>query len=1148
MTASQSKRALVFLSASARDARYRDGLRERLLAFPDIECWDRSQLTLADNWDDETKAALNRTSLAVVLLSPAYLESPETGEYELHVLGDYAKTKGLTLFPILLEECGWRRYPFLHRVQVSSDGKPLSSLSEEVLAAEYERIAAIIRDLVLSAPEVETETVEDFQFSTAANLVISAAGSLGLKTNRGRITASSLLFALAGSEWATAPLPPTLQFFRTALNKNDAYKREFETFLEQGVPSQGKTMVSISGTRWRMTANSREIVRRAAGIARHVSENGSNVVHVRHLFASLINSISPDAAGSSSVRERLKRFGVEEAELRAEFREHVGIIAPDENGSAWDGILGTASAFQPATATGADPQTVSPLNELDFRSTYSAFIPDRASYRPRTSNELIDDSLNVRTYASHLAQVIAAKDTAMPLSIGLFGAWGAGKSHFIDLLDEQLNELKKQPGNAFHKQIVPIRFNAWHYLDTNLWASLVSEIFDQLFAFLESPEEKEQAKLENLKKQIADQSALAAEANAAVETAQKVRIKAEKELRTAIQERIKEEGEVSRLLDDLTNLPIAVEVKNQLRDVAKALGVPKLERSFKELEARAEEVRSLTGRIKALALSIFTGPGWWVRATLFIVALVSPLIVSWLALHGTPWVKDLLAGTSRTIAQVITAIAALSTWLAAQVKAGNSIVTKLEGAYDQVAKVRADREATDRAAKAQAALAEKKQAEEEARHTLHEAEEKLKTIKAELAELAPGRQLMRFLRERATAEDYRRHLGLVSLVRQDFKQLSDLMTAPKTESKPNASPTPNAAPNAAAASNANGSATATAPPATAPPELPVIDRIILYIDDLDRCRADRVIEVLEAVHLLLAFPLFAVVVAVDPRWLRQSLLDHYPRLLGGADADGANARTRSLGRPATPQDYLEKIFQVPFNLQPMEKTGYELLVDHLFSSNGSKTKEPQQALAASAVQNLVLSPLAESTATNRVEATIAIDPPITVPLDANPLLKVADKQTPAPPADPERLVLTGKEIGDVKRFQLLFQTPRAVKRLANTYSLIRVGVGQSEWSNYLGTADSAADYRVPLLLLAVTSAFPALARPWLLWLRRTPPSHWQIEDAELKTLIESNADTTASAEWQKLQECLQKVELDGWPPPDPKTLDRWVPRVARYSF
>ena len=51
--------------------------------------------------------------------------------------------------------------------------------------------------------------------------------------------------------------------------------------------------------------------------------------------------------------------------------------------------------------------------------------------------------------------------------------------------------------------------------------------------------------------------------------------------------------------------------------------------------------------------------------------------------------------------------------------------------------------------------------------------------------------------------------------------------------------------------------------AARPPAPETLSRIILYIDDLDRCDPERVIDVLQAVHLLLAFPLFVVVVAVD---------------------------------------------------------------------------------------------------------------------------------------------------------------------------------------------------------------------------------------------------------------------------------------------
>ncbi len=62
-------------------------------------------------------------------------------------------------------------------------------------------------------------------------------------------------------------------------------------------------------------------------------------------------------------------------------------------------------------------------------------------------------------------------------------------------------------------------------------------------------------------------------------------------------------------------------------------------------------------------------------------------------------------------------------------------------------------------------------------------------------------------------------------------------------------------------------------------QLPRFSRIVLYIDDLDRCPPDKVVDVLQAVHLLLCFPLFVVVVAVDARWVSRALHERFPGLL-----------------------------------------------------------------------------------------------------------------------------------------------------------------------------------------------------------------------------------------------------------------------------
>ena len=93
---------------------------------------------------------------------------------------------------------------------------------------------------------------------------------------------------------------------------------------------------------------------------------------------------------------------------------------------------------------------------------------------------------------------------------------------------------------------------------------------------------------------------------------------------------------------------------------------------------------------------------------------------------------------------------------------------------------------------------------------------------------------------------------------------------------------------------------------------------MLYIDDLDRCPPRRVVEVLEAVHLMLALDLFVVVVAVDARWLIRSMEYHYRELFGPDAKPGAVnlAEAAASPDPVSPVDYLDKIFQIPYVLAP----------------------------------------------------------------------------------------------------------------------------------------------------------------------------------------------------------------------------------------
>ena len=98
-------------------------------------------------------------------------------------------------------------------------------------------------------------------------------------------------------------------------------------------------------------------------------------------------------------------------------------------------------------------------------------------------------------------------------------------------------------------------------------------------------------------------------------------------------------------------------------------------------------------------------------------------------------------------------------------------------------------------------------------------------------------------------------------------------------------------------------------------EIPAINTLVIFIDDLDRCLPQNIIETFEAIRLFLAVEKTAFVIAADERIIRYSIHTRYP-----ADA-GVD-----IGR-----DYLEKIVQVPLRVPPLTGSEVEGYLNLLFS-------------------------------------------------------------------------------------------------------------------------------------------------------------------------------------------------------------------------
>lgn len=87
------------------------------------------------------------------------------------------------------------------------------------------------------------------------------------------------------------------------------------------------------------------------------------------------------------------------------------------------------------------------------------------------------DRLNFEDYANAFAALLRNPATQPPLAIGLYAAWGMGKSFLMRLIRRALE--KDPPADT--PQFIFVDFNAWVYSGSdNLWAGLISRIYERV--------------------------------------------------------------------------------------------------------------------------------------------------------------------------------------------------------------------------------------------------------------------------------------------------------------------------------------------------------------------------------------------------------------------------------------------------------------------------------------------------------------------------------------------------------------------------------------------------------------------------------------------------------------------------------------------
>ena len=772
------------------------------------------------------------------------------------------------------------------------------------------------------------------------------------------------------------------------------------------------------------------------------------------------------------------------------------------------------------------------------------------------------DLLNIGPEVDAIATVLAARKVDPPLALGLFGDWGTGKTFFMDELEKRIALLASREAAAdrhgdarvYCRNIVQLRFNAWHYIDVDLWASLANAIFEGLDDAMANQQfnskviegrgrqraglllkrAKAETDLEEKRQEQAEADRLAAEAQAEVERVEGKydelvdAVRPEVILASGLKVAVEQPEVAARIKEEKAKVSAAV------KDVAEQLKV-------KPEILEAELAGGSTSGYVAVWKALLQDKAW--RIWVPIAALAGFAVVVALGLDALGFDSAALVGAG------VSLLVGVAAGLRPLLEAGGRVSRVMADARAEAQRLVKEERDKERE-KARAKKEKLDQGARDAADAVLKKEAALSAIDDDLGKLRPGRQMADFVRVRQSSNEYKSRLGVVARARDDFEELSRLLAIDKDDE---------ALPDGVKAAG-DETADAAGPKA--------IERIILYIDDLDRCKEKEVVAVLQAVHLLLAFPLFVVIVAVDPRWLLHSLrvesgvFAAKQEGLSDDDEDG-------LGWEATPLNYLEKIFQIPFALRPMGETGFGKIINNLVGyderageaihTNGRSGSATVQSV--SEVQSATESgngagrrPEASAVATER-DGNAPQAEETAESVDAEPAgpgpdegATQDDAETRPVEMNPRSLDISDGERRYMAHMYPLIGTPRGAKRFVNVYRLLKASHPVTEQGSFA----KPGVHRPVLLLLAALTGYPRETAEILRILVEDEPGgtwwNFVLPYAEQAAKATKEEDPLRSASWEQLTAKLQQVQSADERDLSCDDMRVRAREVARYSF
>ncbi|MCB0118732.1 MAG: TIR domain-containing protein [Anaerolineales bacterium] len=262
-------------------------------------------------------------------------------------------------------------------------------------------------------------------------------------------------------------------------------------------------------------------------------------------------------------------------------------------------------------------------------------------------------------------------------------------------------------------------------------------------------------------------------------------------------------------------------------------------------------------------------------------------------------------------------------------------------------------------------------------------------------------------------------------------------------------------------------------------------RIVLFIDDLDRCEHRKAVEVLQAIMLLLAdrdgSP-FVIFLGIDARVIVRAVEEHYGSVLVKAGING--------------YEYLDKIVQMPFVIPFSNRKDIGNYIESLIWTKAEKDLVESKFHFEDDVDKEKVLPTQEK------KAEAPPTPPQEKPASQTPEEPAPQIQTEAVPVTftkPEREAL--KECVDD-----IVENPRKIKRIVNIYRFVR-----------LLLPPNFQEHRKVIRWILMTEQWP-LHTAWIL-------EHVE-NDFSLKGKLSQNKSSNIQDIYQKVKDNIYADEMD----------------------